>query len=640
MLGKIVAVLRRQYLGARALFIALGGTSYAAVAIEPGSVGSLEIATGGVGSSEVRDGQIRTRDLGRNAVTTSKIAPSAVTASRIAPSAVNSDDVENGSLVAEDFNPRSLPAGKQGDPGPQGEKGDTGSQGAKGDTGPQGVKGDTGPQGVKGDKGDTGAQGPKGDQGDQGSPDTPQQVLDKLITVDGAGSGLDADLFDGLSAADLQRRVTGTCVTGQYVRSISADGGVGCGTDADSGGDITAVSAGTGLTGGATSGAATLGLEVPMALSASAAVPTATMTQTGAGRAFLARIANAQSISEALRVEHNGIGSGVSIALTNSSNGGRGLDVAQAGTGPGVFATSTGGSGLWGITSSISAAGVIGDNQFGEAIVGRAGRRGPAGTPPDQDPSQAGIGSVVGRHDGRGGYGVRGFATHPISGIGVLGQAGISGGQGVGVRGENVNTSNPGNAVEGRTNGAGAGIYGTETSADAAALAGRFDGNVQINGNLTVTGTKTGFSIADPRAPSRRTLNHTPVETDGFAVTYSGNVRTGWDGRATVRLPSYAAVVADRWRYALTPIGRFGQAIVEREVQGGAFVVRTEHPGTKVSWSVTGTRKDAYARRHPFRVVQPRTRAADARAASAAGTDRGRAAAGRLASSRPVRRGR
>jgi hypothetical protein len=57
-------------------------------------------------------------------------------------------------------------------------------------------------------------------------------------------------------------------------------------------------------------------------------------------------------------------------------------------------------------------------------------------------------------------------------------------------------------------------------------------------------------------------------------------------------------------RAADTPIGRFGQAIVEREVRRGRFVIRTEHGGTKVSWSVTGLRRDAYATRHPFRAVE------------------------------------
>ena len=112
--------------------------------------------------------------------------------------------------------------GTPGPPGPQGPEGPAGPQGAAGATGPagsQGPKGDTGatgpagatgatgpagPQGEQGIQGLTGAQGPMGPQGPpgaDGSPDTAAQVLAKLITVDGAGSGLDADLLDGQSSA-------------------------------------------------------------------------------------------------------------------------------------------------------------------------------------------------------------------------------------------------------------------------------------------------------------------------------------------------------------------------------------------------------------------------------------------------------
>ena len=60
--------------------------------------------------------------------------------------------------------------------------------------------GQTGPAGPKGDKGPKGDAGPKGDQGEpgtSGSADTPAQILSKLSTVDGSGSGLDASLLDG-----------------------------------------------------------------------------------------------------------------------------------------------------------------------------------------------------------------------------------------------------------------------------------------------------------------------------------------------------------------------------------------------------------------------------------------------------------
>jgi hypothetical protein len=53
---------------------------------------------------------------------------------------------------------------------------------------------------VPGPTGATGATGATGPAGADGSPDTAAQVLTKLLTVDGTGSGLDADLLDGQHA--------------------------------------------------------------------------------------------------------------------------------------------------------------------------------------------------------------------------------------------------------------------------------------------------------------------------------------------------------------------------------------------------------------------------------------------------------
>jgi hypothetical protein len=60
-----------------------------------------------------------------------------------------------------------------------------------GPEGKQGPKGDTGPRGV------AGPQGPKGDTGPAGSPDTPQEVRDKLEALKGK-ERLSAEAIDGL----------------------------------------------------------------------------------------------------------------------------------------------------------------------------------------------------------------------------------------------------------------------------------------------------------------------------------------------------------------------------------------------------------------------------------------------------------
>jgi hypothetical protein len=63
-----------------------------------------------------------------------------------------------------------------------------------------------------------------------------------------------------IDSAQVQRRVSGACASGQYVSSVNEDGTVLCGTDVSGVGTITGVTAGTGLTGGGSSGAVSLAL--------------------------------------------------------------------------------------------------------------------------------------------------------------------------------------------------------------------------------------------------------------------------------------------------------------------------------------------------------------------------------------------
>src|SRR5690606_30826031 len=56
------------------------------------------------------------------------------------------------------------------------------------------------------------------------------------------------------------------------------------------------------------------------------------------------------------------------------------------------------------------------------------------------------------------------------------------------------------------------------------------------------------------------------------------------------------------FRYQLTVIGTFAQAIVKEELNGNAFVVQTNQPNVKVSWQVTGVRQDKFAEAHRVEV--------------------------------------
>ena len=127
MQATLLCHLRGNAVAYLALFVALGGTSFAAATTITGK--------------NVKDSSLTGADVKKGSLTGTDVRNSSLTGADLRSESVNSDDIQNGALLGQDFAPGQLPAG------PQGPKGDTGPQGPKGDTGPKGDPGSDGPVG-------------------------------------------------------------------------------------------------------------------------------------------------------------------------------------------------------------------------------------------------------------------------------------------------------------------------------------------------------------------------------------------------------------------------------------------------------------------------------------------------------------
>jgi hypothetical protein len=146
-MGAMHESLRQQWMGVAlgllALFVALNGPAVASDAI-----------------SRTAAKKIVAKDIGKGAVNSAAIQDGTVAGKDIKPGAVTSKHIANATIISSDLSADTKTALK-------------------------------------------GATGASGSAGAPGSPDTATQVRDKLLTVDGPGSGLNADLLDDLTASQL-----------------------------------------------------------------------------------------------------------------------------------------------------------------------------------------------------------------------------------------------------------------------------------------------------------------------------------------------------------------------------------------------------------------------------------------------------
>jgi trimeric autotransporter adhesin len=310
------------------------------------------------------------------------------------------------------------------------------------------------------------------------------------------------------------------------------------------------------LTGDGTVGSP-LGIAVPLNLIRSVAFPDSIIkvTNTGGGSAIIAE------------------GQFAALVGNGSPN-----DITFAGTGV---------SGTGGASEFFAGPGVVATGGSSIAGAGRAG---------------TGVDAVGGLHEQRiGGTGVTargGRGDNQLGGTGLEANGGVSangsGGTGAFIAGGGGN---------GNGNKGGDGLFVFAGSGNNGATNGRagvFQGNVEVSGTLSKGGGS--FKIDHPLDPENKYLYHSFVESPDMKNIYDGTVTTDENGEAVVALPDYFEALNSDFRYQLTVIGMFAQAIVSQKIKNNRFVIMTNAPNVEVSWQVTGIRRDAWANQNRIKV--------------------------------------
>jgi hypothetical protein len=121
--------------------------------------------------------------------------------------------------------------------------------------------------------------------------------------------------------------------------------------------------------------------------------------------------------------------------------------------------------------------------------------------------------------------------------------------------------------------------------------------NWQINGHLSKS--SGSFRIDHPIDPANKYLSHSFVESPDMMNIYNGIATLDQRGEARITLPSYFEALNKDFRYQLSSIGRSQPGLyVADEIHRCQFRIAGGKPDGKVSWQVTGIRRDAYANAH------------------------------------------
>ncbi|HKB71189.1 MAG TPA: hypothetical protein VKH46_10135 [Thermoanaerobaculia bacterium] len=425
---------------------------------------------------------------------------------------------------------------------------------------------------------------------------TTVNVNGSTITIDavsGSGTGLTAVAHDNSLLGSGTVSLPLGIANGQVVRSLN---GLHDAVALAAGTNVTITPSGNTLT-IAASGGGSSGFTLPYSATVTTSNPAFKIENDGSGAAFAA-VTQGTAISAVGGGGHLAIPSRATVeaaAMDNSAFFG------TSDSGAAFFGSSGSGTAIDGRSGSgtgVHGSGVVG--VLGEGTPGVQGNGGSTGDGVDGFASNAGRSGVYGSNAG--------------SGAGVFGR----GAAGDGVHGETTG-ANPAAGVKGKTNNTGYGVYGTATGTGGAAIGGDapnggkaahfYGGDVYIDNNLHVTkaitaGTKD-FKIDHPLDPANEYLVHASIESSEMVNIYSGNVVLDGHGVAAITLPAWMEAENADFRYQLTAVGLSQAGLyVAQEVRDHRFVVAGGSPGGKVSWQITGVRRDRWALANPLVVEE------------------------------------